>query len=172
MASSLNYKYTNQISNAAITTFSVQKDYVRIASPNIDATPFNYNAMFTDRTGNNCLNSNFMKTQDTINGTKNLTQQEIQTPSNSVNEDIFSTMPTRTQESISPIHPTLTTPHNKNTTFPQRTIQSPVKPSVAPKFSQMDYQTFGPVTKSRQSNKQKLPIKIIFQNIVTFFCEN
>ena len=78
-------------------------------------------------------------------------------------------MPTTIQERNSPIHPTLTTPHNKNTIFPQRTIQFPVKPSVAPKFSQMDYQTFGPVTKSRQPNKQKLPTKIIFQTIFTFF---
>ena len=50
-------------------------------------------------------------------------------------------MPTTTQQSISPIHRTLTTPHNKNTPFPETTIQSTVKRSVVPKNSQMDYQT-------------------------------
>ena len=42
-------------------------------------------------------------------------------------------MPTTIQQSISPINPTLTTPKNKNTVFPQTTIQSTVKPSVIPK---------------------------------------
>ena len=37
----------------------------------------------------------------------------------------------------------------------QTTIQSTVKPSVFPNYSQMDYQTFKPVTPSRQTNKQK-----------------
>ena len=44
-------------------------------------------------------------------------------------------MPTTKQQSISPIHPTLTTPKNKNTVFPQTTIQSTVKPSVIQKFT-------------------------------------
>ena len=64
-------------------------------------------------------------------------------------------MPTTTQQSSSPIDLTLTTPKNKNTVFPQTTMQSTVKPSVIPKYSQMDYQTIRPVTKSRQANKQK-----------------
>ena len=63
-------------------------------------------------------------------------------------------MSSLTQKSISLIHLTLTTPH-KITNFPQTTIQSTEKPSVAPKYAQMEYQTFGPVTKSRQTNKQK-----------------
>ena len=37
----------------------------------------------------------------------------------------------------------------------QTTIQSTVKPSVIQKYSQGDYQTFRPVTTSRQTNKQK-----------------
>ena len=64
-------------------------------------------------------------------------------------------MSTTTQQSISPVHPTLTTPKNKNTVFPQTTIQTTVKPSVFPKYSQMDYQTFRPITTSRKTNKQK-----------------
>ena len=57
-------------------------------------------------------------------------------------------MPTTTQQSISPIHPTLTTPQNKNTPFPQTTIQSTVKASVPPKFSRRDYQTMSPNKKN------------------------
>ena len=47
-------------------------------------------------------------------------------------------MPTTTQQSISPNHPTITTPQNKKTAFPQTTIQPTVKPSVAPKYSQAE----------------------------------
>ena len=36
--------------------------------------------MFTDRTGNNSLNSTFINTQENLNGTRNLTQQDNQTP--------------------------------------------------------------------------------------------
>ena len=63
-------------------------------------------------------------------------------------------MPTTTKRSISPIHPTIRTPQNKNTTFPQTTLQSTVKPSATPKYSQIDYQTFMPATASRQTSKQ------------------
>ena len=64
-------------------------------------------------------------------------------------------MSTKIQQSISAIHPTLTTPKNKNTVFPLTTIQSTVKPSVIPKYSQTDYQTYRPVTTSRRTNEQK-----------------
>ena len=130
-------------------------DYVRITPLTIDATPLNYNAMFTDRTGNNSLIFTFINTQENLNGTKNRTQQDIQTPSHFFNEEIVETMPTTTQQSISPIHSTLTTPKNNSTAFPQTTIQSTVKPFVIPKYSQTVYQTFKPVTTSRQTNKQK-----------------
>ena len=65
------------------------------------------------------------------------------------------TMPTTIQQNILSIHPTLTTPQNKNAAFSQTTIQSKVKPSVTPKHSQIDYQTFKPATTSRQTNKRK-----------------
>ena len=55
--------------------------------------------MFTDRTGNNSLSSTFINTQENLNGTKNRTQQDIQTPSHFVNEEIVETMPTTTQQS-------------------------------------------------------------------------
>ena len=56
---------------------------------------------------------------------------------------------TTTQQNISPKHPSLTTPKNTKATSPQITLQSIVKPSAtfAPKFSQMDYQTFRPMTR-------------------------
>ena len=51
-------------------------------------------------------------------------------------------MPTTTQQSNSPIHPTHTTPQKKITAFPHTNIQPIAKPSVSLKNSQMDYQTF------------------------------
>ena len=123
------------ISSAAITIFSVQRDHIRINSLSFDATLLNYKAMLNDETGNIRLNSTFINTQKTLNGTRNLTQQDFQTPSQCINEEIVETMPTTTQQNISLIHPTLTTPHNKKKTkFPQTSIQSTVKPSVAPKY--------------------------------------
>ena len=73
-----------------------------------------------------------------------------------MSEEKVGTMATTTQQGISPIHRTLTTPRDKNTALPQTNIQSTIKPSVAPKYSQMDYQMFRPKRTSRQSNKQKL----------------
>ena len=43
--------------------------------------PMDINSKFTDKTENNSLNSNFINTQETLKGSGNLTQQEIQTPS-------------------------------------------------------------------------------------------
>ena len=58
-----------------------------------------------------------------------------------------------TQQSVSSIHPNLTTPRSKNPTLPQITLQSAVKPTVSPKYSHMDYQTFGPMTKPTQKQR-------------------
>ena len=88
-----------------------------------------------------------------MNGTKKHTQQDIQTPSHFINEEIVQTTVTTTQQKVSPIHPNLTTPRNKNPTLPQLTLQSMVKPSVAPKYSHMDYQTFRPMTKPSKTRK-------------------
>ena len=84
------------------------------------------------------MNSTLIIKQETLNETRNLTQQDIQTPSHFINEEIVETLATTTLQSISPIHPTLTTPHNKKTPFPQTAIESTGKPSTAPKYSQMD----------------------------------
>ena len=81
----------------------------------------------------NSLNSTFIVTQENLNGTRNVKQQDIQTPSQFVNEQVVETIPTTTQQRISPIHPTLTTPHKKSTPFPQTILQSTVKLSVFPK---------------------------------------
>ena len=86
------------------------------------------------------------------NGIRNLTQQDIQTPSHFINEEIVQTT-TTTQQSISPIHPNLTTPINTNTSMAQVTLQSTVKPSVAPKYSHMDYQTYRPMTIPSKTRK-------------------
>ena len=91
--------------------------------------------------------------QDNLKGTKNLTQQDIQTPSHFVNEDIVETITTTAQQSISPIHSNRTTPRPKNPILPQLTLQSTVKPSVAQQYSHMDYQTFRP--RRKPSHKQR-----------------
>ena len=81
-------------------------------------------------------------------------------------------MLTTTQQSISPIHPTLTNPRNKNAASPQTTIQYMVKPSVIPKYEQMDFQTFKPVTTSRQTNKQRRQIEITSHIITIILVQN
>ena len=63
------------------------------------------------------LNSTFLYTQETLNGTIILAKQNIQTSSNFVNEEIVETIPTKTQQIIPPIHPTLTILHNKKIPF-------------------------------------------------------
>ena len=88
-----------------------------------------------------------------MNGTRNLTQQDIQTPSHFINEEIVETIVITTQQNISPIHPNLTTPKPKNQTLPQVTLQSTVKPWVAPKYSHMNYQTYRPITKPTQKQR-------------------
>ena len=131
------------ISSQAISTISYHRDYVKVVPLTIDATPLNYNTFLPD-TRNNSLNSTVIHNEN-LNGTRNLTQQDIQTPSHFINEEIVQTT-TTTQISISPIHPNLTTPRNTNTSLAQVTLQSTVKPSVAPKYSHMDYQTYRPMT--------------------------
>ena len=57
-----------------------------------DTTNLNYNAVLIDKTSNNSLKSTFIKTQETLNATRYLTQQDIQTPSHFVNEEIVETL--------------------------------------------------------------------------------
>ena len=134
--------FPESISSQAIGTISYIRDYVRVIPLTIDATPLNYNTFLPD-TQNNSLNSTVIHNEN-LNGTRNLTQQDIQTPSHFINEEIVHT--TTTQQSISPIRPNLTTPRNTNPSQTQVTLQSTVKPSVAPKYSHMDYQTYRPMT--------------------------
>ena len=105
-----------------------------------------------DRRENNSLNSTIVQ-QELLNGTRNLTQQDIQTPSHFINELIIETVVTTTKQSISPIHPNLTTPRPKNPLLLQVILQSTVKPSVASKYLHMDYQTYRPMTKPSQKRK-------------------
>ena len=129
------------ISSHAISTICIHKGYVKVFPLTIDSTPLNYSSFLDDRRQNNSLNSTLVQ-QENLNGTRNLTQQDIQTPSHFINEEIVETIVTTTQQNISPIHPNLTTPKPKTSILPQVTLQSTVKPSVAPKYSHMDYQTF------------------------------
>ena len=138
------------ISSQAISTISYQRVYVKLILLTIDATPLKYNTFLPD-TRNNCLNSTVMHNEN-LNGTRNLTQQDIQTPSHFINEEIVQTT-TTTQQSISPLHPNLTTPRNTNTSLAQVTLKSTVKPSVAPKYSHMDYQTYRPMTTPSKTQK-------------------
>ena len=147
------------ISSQAISTISIHKDYVKVFPLTIDATPLNYNSFLPDRRRRNSLNSTLVQ-QKNLNGTRNFTQQDFQTPSHFINEEIVETIVTTTQQSISPIHPNLTTPKPKISILPQVTLQSTVKPSVAPKYSHMDYQTFRPMTKLPQ--KQRIFTRINF----------
>ena len=138
------------VSSQAISTISYHRDYVKVIPLTIDATPLNYNKFLPD-TRNNSLNSTVIHNENP-NGTRNLTQQDIQTPSHFINEEIVQTT-TTTQQSISPIHPNSTTPRNTNTSLAQVTLQSTVKPSVAPKYSHMDYQTYRPMTVPSKTRK-------------------
>ena len=117
------------ISSQAISTISYHRDYIKVIPLTIDATPLNYNTFLPD-TQNNSLNSTVIHNEN-LNGTRNLTQQDIQTPS----------------------HPNLTTPRNTNTSLAQVTLQSTIKPSVAPKYSHMDYQTYRPMTIPSKTRK-------------------
>ena len=105
------------ISSQAISTISIHKDYVKTFPLTIDATLLNYISFLPDRRQINSLNSSLVQ-QENLNGTRNLTQQDIQTPPLFINEEIVETIVTTTQESISPIHPNLTTPKLKNQTLP------------------------------------------------------
>ena len=132
------------ISSQAIDTISLHPDYVKIISLTTDATPLNYNSFLPDTQIS--LNSTVIN-HENLNENRNLTQQDIQMPPRVINEEIVHTTITTTQQSFSPIHPNLTTPKNRNTAIPQVTLQSTVKPLVAPKYSHMDYQTYRPMTK-------------------------
>ena len=151
------------ISSQVISTITIHKDYIKVFSLTIDATPLNYNSFLPDRRQNNSLNST-LEQQENLNGTKNLTQQDIRTPSLFINEEIIETIVTTTQQSISPIHPNLTLSKPKTSILPQVTLQSTVKPSVAPNFSHMDYQTFRPMTKPPQ--KQRIFTRETLQNTI------
>ena len=97
----------------AISTISIHKDYVKVFPLAIDATPLNYKSFLPHRRQNNSLNSTLVQ-QENLNGTRNLTQQDIQTPSHFINEEVSETIVTTTQQSISSIHPNLTNIVHKN----------------------------------------------------------
>ena len=127
-------KIPTDISRQAISTIFIHKDYVKVYPLTIDATPLNYNSFFPERAGNISLNSTFIN-QDNLNGTRNLTQQDIQTPSHFVNEEINERITkTKAQRSIPPFRSNFTTTKPKNPTLQQAIIQTTVKPSAAQHF--------------------------------------
>ena len=160
------------ISSQAIDTISIHPDFIKIIPLTIDATPLNYNTFLPD-TQNNSLNSTVIH-HEILNGTRNLTQQDIQTPSHFKNEEIVHITVTTTQQSISTIHPNLTTPRNKNATSLQVTLQSTVKPSatLAPKYSNMDYRTFRPMTKPSKPRKTFTRNNFAEHNYICTFVES
>ena len=102
------------ISNQATSKISIHKDYSRVYLLTVDATPLDFNSIFPERTGNKSLNSTFIN-HDNLNGTRNLTQQDIKTPLHFVNEEIVETITTtEAQRSISPIQPNFTAPKVKH----------------------------------------------------------
>ena len=139
------------ISSQTISTIFINKDYVKVYPLTADATLLNYNSFLPNRIGNNILNSTLIQ-QENLSGHGNHAQQDIQISSHFAKEEVVTTV-TTTQQSISPMHPNLTTPRPKNPTLPQVTLQSTVKPSVVPKYSQLDNQTFRPITKTTQKQR-------------------
>ena len=85
------------ISSQAISTITIHKDYLKVIPLTTDATPVNFNSFLPDRRQNNSLNSTLVQ-QENLNGTRNLTQQDIQTPSHFINEEIVETIVTTTQQ--------------------------------------------------------------------------
>ena len=152
MAHPLFFNIPTDISSQAISTISINKDYIKVYPLTTDATPLNYNSVLPDRTGNNSLNSTLIH-QENLHVTRNFTQQNIQTPSHFANEEVVTTVITTTQQSISPIHPNLTAPRPKNPTLPQITLQSTVKPTLVPIYSHMNYQPLRPMTKPIQKQR-------------------
>ena len=98
----------------------------------VDATPSNYNSFLPDRAGNNNLNSTFIQ-KENLNFTRNLTPQDIQTPSHFVTEEVVETITTTVQQISHLFILILQTQDQKNPKLPQVTLQSTLKPSVAPK---------------------------------------
>ena len=84
------------ISSQAISTIAILKDYVKVFLLTTDATPLNYNSYLPDRRQNNSLYSTLAQ-QENLNGTRNRTQQDIQTPSHFINKETVETIVTDTR---------------------------------------------------------------------------
>ena len=113
------------------------------------------------RTCNNSLNSTFINTLENLNGTRNLTKQDIQTPSHFINEQIVETLPITTKRSISPRHSTLTTPLHSFSTN-DITINSHIISRSKKLIFELSLN--GPITKKRPPSKQLNSIGDNFTN--------
>ena len=112
-----------EISSQAISLTSFDKVYIKVYPLTLDATPLYYNSSFPDKTRNNNLNSTFIQ-QGNLNGTRNLTQQDVEAPSHFVSEEIVETLTTTAQQSISPIHPNSSKNKKTNNNTNSHTIYS------------------------------------------------
>ena len=147
-------KISTDTSSQAISTISENKDYIKVYPLTTDATPLNYNSFLPDSTGNNSLNSTVMQ-QENLNGTKNLTQHhQLQTSLYFANEEVVTAIVTTAQQSISPIHPRLTTPRPKNPILPHVTLQSTVKHTIEPRYPHVSYQPIRPMMKPIQKQRK------------------
>ena len=77
------------ISSQAINSISFHPDYIKIIPLTNDATPLNYTTFLHD-TQKNSLNSTVIH-HENLKRTRKLTQQDIQTPSHFINEEIVHT---------------------------------------------------------------------------------
>ena len=109
MVSSIISEYSNRHLKSSNQYNNYSQRLYKIIPLKIDATRLNYNSFLPSRQQNNSLNSTLVQ-QENLNGTRNLTQQDIQTPSHFINEEIVETIVRATQQSFSPKHPNLTTP--------------------------------------------------------------
>ena len=126
------FNFAYDISSILIGNFSVQNDYSKKTPLTFDTIPLSYNILFKDRTSDKKLNSTFIKTQETLTGTRNLTHQDIQTLSHFIDKNSIKKHKTK-QQTVFPIHTSLTTPHNKKSPFPQTALQSTLNLSIGPK---------------------------------------
>ena len=125
--------------------------------------------MFTDRRGKNSLTSTFINTQENLIGTRKLTQQDIQTRSQFTKKSRNNANNNATEHF----------PHSSNT-YNSKKIQHFRKRRYNPQQNRllfqntkkMDYQTFKPVTTSRQTTKQKTSNRNNFSDhSCNFFCK-
>ena len=75
-----------------------KKNYLKVISLTTDKTSLEYKTMFQDRIIDNNLKSNFLHTQENLNGITTINQQGFQTTSDITSEEIVTTITVTTQK--------------------------------------------------------------------------